>query len=638
MVRKVRAGVALFLCLCTVLPEADGSPLPVDDTTLAPQDRQLITAVTREAPVLLETAEMGNFGFEDGNLGGWSATGTAFSTQPTKGDNPRARGAEPARQVGQFWVGTKEAYNGVKGKPGDIQGDSKVGTLTSEEFTVERDTLTFLLGGGDDEENEFVELVVDGKSVRKATGSNSESMERQQWDVGEFISKPARIRIVDSSSGTWGHINVDDFVFSGGRERTLSASERLERQAILRSVSVVERGRECVGTRELIAESVDTVEACARACRDRHGCAYFLVGLDANKGKCYSQEASDCANLRENSFDLYKYDATALPEEYSLKAQASRCVGQAVLLSDDAPSTRRCSQLCKQQYGCEFFAFGTGEQEGYCYWERSSSCASTTVDHFNVFQLEGYTPVAFKLLKTGEACNGPDQLLGEHKSVIQCGDLCRAQQGCKYFTLGTAEHRGRCYWQKSDCEVTMRTTADLYEDPNAKSQLIKVGAECTGADELLAVGRTVAQCQMDCQEKTGCEVFLVGTGTNTGRCYWEKNACESYEESDDTHYDVYRLPAKKPTFKRVLVKEGAECAGEDQLLGDDVATPSECSALCAQQDGCEFFMSGVAQNAGKCFWEKGTCSEFMDNDYNVYANQPTAVSYTHLTLPTKRIV
>ena len=45
---------------------------------------------------------------------------------------------------------------------------------------------------------------------RKVTGKGNETMERVTWDVMEFYGQKAQIRLVDNSSGIWGHINFDD--------------------------------------------------------------------------------------------------------------------------------------------------------------------------------------------------------------------------------------------------------------------------------------------------------------------------------------------------------------------------------------------------------------------------------------------
>ena len=42
------------------------------------------------------------------------------------------------------------------------------------------------------------------------TGKCTETMERVTWDVMEFYDQMAQIRLVDNSTGIWGHINFDD--------------------------------------------------------------------------------------------------------------------------------------------------------------------------------------------------------------------------------------------------------------------------------------------------------------------------------------------------------------------------------------------------------------------------------------------
>lgn len=154
-----------------------------------------------------------NSDFEQGDLTHWTATGTAFAHQPTKGDNPTARHRnQPSNHQGEFWIGTYEKYQGISGQePGDIQGDTPTGTLTSTEFVIAGDRIRFLVGGGKRQDSLYVALVVDGREVLRTTGNNHETMERHVWDVSEFRGQTARIVISDQSSGGWGHINVDDF-------------------------------------------------------------------------------------------------------------------------------------------------------------------------------------------------------------------------------------------------------------------------------------------------------------------------------------------------------------------------------------------------------------------------------------------
>ena len=46
--------------------------------------------------------------------------------------------------------------------------------------------------------------------VKNSTGSCSETMSRKFWDVQAFVGRTARVKLVDFSSGGWGHINFDD--------------------------------------------------------------------------------------------------------------------------------------------------------------------------------------------------------------------------------------------------------------------------------------------------------------------------------------------------------------------------------------------------------------------------------------------
>ena len=59
-----------------------------------------------------------------------------------------------------------------------------------------------------------VNLVIDGKMVRSATGENSEQLHWTAWNVAEFARKQAQIQIVDQNDGGWGHILVDHILFS----------------------------------------------------------------------------------------------------------------------------------------------------------------------------------------------------------------------------------------------------------------------------------------------------------------------------------------------------------------------------------------------------------------------------------------
>ncbi len=138
--------------------------------------------------------------FEKGSYEGWSVEGTAFGSAPHTGTTP---GQQP---VSGFWgKGLANTF---------LPNDEPHGTLTSRAFTISKRYIGFLIGGGAHAGETCINLLVDGKVVRTATGRNNERLEPREWDVAEFLGKQAQIQIMDRHSGGWGHINIDHIVFS----------------------------------------------------------------------------------------------------------------------------------------------------------------------------------------------------------------------------------------------------------------------------------------------------------------------------------------------------------------------------------------------------------------------------------------
>ncbi|MGE5191120.1 MAG: PVC-type heme-binding CxxCH protein, partial [Deltaproteobacteria bacterium] len=143
-----------------------------------------------------------NLDFETGNLQDWTAAGEAFAEQPVKGDTVYARRQDmKSEHAGQFWVGTYER-----------KGDASQGTLTSAPFRVTDRYAAFLIGGGPTDATR-VELVrkENGRVFYKTSGDERENMHRVVVDLKDVVDKEIFIRLVDASSGGWGHINFDDF-------------------------------------------------------------------------------------------------------------------------------------------------------------------------------------------------------------------------------------------------------------------------------------------------------------------------------------------------------------------------------------------------------------------------------------------
>lgn len=141
--------------------------------------------------------------FEGTNYGSWKVTGEAFGPGPAQGTLP-----------GQMPV---EGYLGHGLANSFYHGDGTTGTLTSPGFKIERHYLRFLIGGGGHAGETCINLRMDDKIARTATGPNtqpggSERLDWQQWDVRELAGQSAVIEIVDRATGGWGHINIDQIL------------------------------------------------------------------------------------------------------------------------------------------------------------------------------------------------------------------------------------------------------------------------------------------------------------------------------------------------------------------------------------------------------------------------------------------
>jgi fructan beta-fructosidase len=138
--------------------------------------------------------------FEGDSWGSWTVEGEAFGTRP-------AGGALPGQQPVKGFAGKGYANSYVG-------GDESTGRLISPLFRIERPFINLLVGGGNKPGSASVNLLVNGKVERSATGGDAELLEPIAWDVAEFVGSEARIEIVDSIGGGWGHINVDHIVQS----------------------------------------------------------------------------------------------------------------------------------------------------------------------------------------------------------------------------------------------------------------------------------------------------------------------------------------------------------------------------------------------------------------------------------------
>lgn len=159
---------------------------------------------------------IGRFG--TGDYGDWKATGTAFQKGPAAGDLLPKLEIENASDGG---VASSE-----------IEGDQPMGTLTSPDFKISKKYISFRIGGGDYEIHTCLNLLINGKVVRSATGWKSDHLVPMSWDVSRWMGQSAQVQLVDAARGDWGHINVDHIVQTDLPERLPVATGPLYREAL----------------------------------------------------------------------------------------------------------------------------------------------------------------------------------------------------------------------------------------------------------------------------------------------------------------------------------------------------------------------------------------------------------------------
>lgn len=138
--------------------------------------------------------------FESGTYEGWTIEGSCFGERPATGKINWQQPVSGWR--GKFFVNT---FN---------PDDTATGRALSRPFKIIKRFIHFLIGGGHHPGRCCLNLLIDGKVVRTATGRNSEQLLPERWDVSEFIGREAQLEIVDMETGGWGHILVDHIVFS----------------------------------------------------------------------------------------------------------------------------------------------------------------------------------------------------------------------------------------------------------------------------------------------------------------------------------------------------------------------------------------------------------------------------------------
>lgn len=146
-----------------------------------------------------ETIRLGDF--NDGTYQGWTIIeGDAFGDAPATGKIGKQREVQ-----GHNTAGLVNTF---------LDGDASTGILASPEFLVEHQFLTFLHGGGYWQGQTYIELLIEGTSVRQIVGRNDGKLEPNVFDLRNLQGKKAQVRIVDKANRGWGHVLADEFILT----------------------------------------------------------------------------------------------------------------------------------------------------------------------------------------------------------------------------------------------------------------------------------------------------------------------------------------------------------------------------------------------------------------------------------------
>jgi hypothetical protein len=169
--------------------------------------------------------------FESGDLSGWNVL-----TSGVPGDNavfttpgnqpavlPHSGSYEDQTIQGTHWIRTWEGE-------GLGTGDDHTGIIETAPFILEPDAkFDFMIGGGnhpftgdpDTPASNITALTLERMIavnnwdvLFSATGRNVNFLSPMTWDASAFAGETVRLRIYDTSTSSWGHIDVDNIIYS----------------------------------------------------------------------------------------------------------------------------------------------------------------------------------------------------------------------------------------------------------------------------------------------------------------------------------------------------------------------------------------------------------------------------------------
>ena len=141
--------------------------------------------------------------FESGTYNNWEVEGVGFSNSPATGkiEHQLDFGGDYGKYLANSYTDSDRAR----------------GKLTSRPFVVKNKYISFNISGSN-HERACMNLIVDRKVIKSATGHGDEDFLPRNWDVSAWKGKTAYLEIIDDTDR--GHISVDNIEFSDLPVRT----------------------------------------------------------------------------------------------------------------------------------------------------------------------------------------------------------------------------------------------------------------------------------------------------------------------------------------------------------------------------------------------------------------------------------
>lgn len=151
------------------------------------------------------SARSASFDFESGELAPWKLVEGTLG-HPIGNREMFFRNSGEYNKQGKYYLTTLEsAPDAEKGM------DAQTGVIVSPLFIPKGGEMTFRVGGGSGPDVYVALCTEEGKEVQHAGGVKHQSMQKARWDLTPYTGRKMFIRIVDKSTGGWGHITADNF-------------------------------------------------------------------------------------------------------------------------------------------------------------------------------------------------------------------------------------------------------------------------------------------------------------------------------------------------------------------------------------------------------------------------------------------